>query len=128
VFVQDLCKPTIKLLFDLESPASDAPPLGGRDVLMDEAEDDWCLDFIAFLLEHQVPEKKAEREKVMRCSTNYVIIGTEFHWRSTSNGVLMKCILRSKSLRLLEEIHGGECGNRAASANFVGKAFRSSFY
>jgi hypothetical protein len=42
--------------------------------------------------------------------------------------VLMKCILRSEGLQLLQEIHGGECGNQAASANLVGKAFRSGFY
>jgi hypothetical protein len=40
----------------------------------------------------------------------------------------MKCILQSKGLELLQEIHGGECGNHAASANLVGKAYRSGFY
>jgi hypothetical protein len=40
----------------------------------------------------------------------------------------MKCILRSEGLELLQEIHGGECGNHAASANLVGKAYRSGFY
>jgi ribonuclease HI len=44
------------------------------------------------------------------------------------NGVLMKCILRSEGLELLQEIHGGECGNHAAFANLVGKAFRLGFY
>jgi hypothetical protein len=48
VFVQDLRKTTIKLFFDLESPADDTPLPGGRDVLKAEAEDDWLLDFIAF--------------------------------------------------------------------------------
>jgi hypothetical protein len=40
----------------------------------------------------------------------------------------MKCILRSDGLQLLQEIHGGECGSHAASANLVGKVFRSGFY
>jgi ribonuclease HI len=40
VFVQDLRKPSIKLLSDPEPPASDAPPQGNRDVLMAEAKDD----------------------------------------------------------------------------------------
>jgi hypothetical protein len=52
----------------------------------------------------------------------------ELYRRSASNGILMKCILRSKGLQLLQEIHGGECGNHVASANLVGKAFRSGFY
>jgi hypothetical protein len=95
---------------------------------MAEAEDDWCLDFIAYLVEQRIPEDKVEREKIVRRSANYVIIGTELYRRSASNGVLMKCILRSEGLQLLQEIHGGECGNHAASTNLVGKAFRSGFY
>jgi hypothetical protein len=75
-----------------------------------------------------VPEDKVEREKIIRHNANYVVIDTELYWRSTSNGVLMKCILRSEGLRLLQEIHGGECGNHTTSANLVGKAFRSGFY
>jgi hypothetical protein len=95
---------------------------------MAEAEDDWCLDFIAYIVEKRVPEDKVEREKIVRHSANYVVISIELYRRSTSNGVLMKCILRSEGLELLQEIHSGECGNHAASANLVGKAYRSGFY
>jgi hypothetical protein len=95
---------------------------------MAEAEDDWRLDFIAYIVEKRVSEDKVEREKIVRRCANYVIIGTELYRRSTSNGVLMKCILRFEGLELLQEIHGGECGNHAASANLVGKAYRLGFY
>jgi hypothetical protein len=128
VFVQDLRKSSIRLLSDPETSPSDVPPPVGHDVLMAEAKDDWCLNFIAYILEQRVPEDKFEREKIIRRDTNYVVMGTELYQRSTSNSVLMKCILRSEGLQLLQEIHGGECGNHAASANIVGKAFRSGFY
>jgi hypothetical protein len=95
---------------------------------MVEAEFDWCLDFIAYIMEKHVPVDKVEWEKIVRRSANYVVIGTELYRRSASSGVLMKCILRSEGLELLQEIHGGECGNHAASANLVGKAYRSGFY
>jgi hypothetical protein len=126
VFVQDLRKPSIRLLNDLETSHSDKP--GSRDVLMVETKDDWCLDFIAYIVEKRVPKDKVEHEKTVRHAANYVVIGTELYRRSASNSVLMKCILRSEGLELLQEIHGGECGNHAASANLVGKAYRSSFY
>jgi hypothetical protein len=42
--------------------------------------------------------------------------------------MLMKCILWSEGLELLQEIHSEECGNHAASANLVGKSYRSGFY
>jgi hypothetical protein len=128
VFVQDLRKPSIRLLSDPETSHNDTPPPGSRDVLMADAKDDWRLDFIAYIVEKRVLEDKVERENIVRRSANYVVIGTELYRRSAFNGVLMKCILRSEGLELLQEIHGGECGNHAASRNMVGKAFRSGFY
>jgi ribonuclease HI len=128
VFVQDLRKPWIRLLSDPEMPHSDTPPLGSRDVLMVEAEDNWRLDFIAYIVDKRVPEDKVKREKIVKHNANYVVISTELYRRSASNGMLMKCILRSEGLQLLQEIHGGEYGNHKASGNLVGKAFRSGFY
>jgi hypothetical protein len=126
VFVQDLLKPSIRLLSDPETSPNDVP--GSRDVLMVEAEDDWRLNFIAYIVEKRAPEDKVERKKIIRRTANYIVIGTELYRRSASNDVLMKCILRSEGLELLQEIHGGECSNYAASANLVGKAYMSGFY
>jgi hypothetical protein len=95
---------------------------------MAEADVDWRLDLIAYIMENRITEDRVEQEKIVRRATNYVVIGTELYRRSASNGVLMKCILQSEGLELLQEIHGGECGNHAASTNLVGKAYRSSFY
>jgi hypothetical protein len=126
VFVQDLRKPSIRLLSDPETSPSDV--LGSRDVLMAEAEVDWRLDFIAYIMEKRVPEDKVEREKIVIRTANYVVIGSELYQRSASSRVLMKCILQSKGLGLLQEIHSGECGNHVASTNLVGKTYRSGFY
>jgi hypothetical protein len=68
VFVQDLRKPSIKLL-DPDSPnlaQHDQTPALPRDVLMTEKEDDWREPFLAFLLDQRVPEDKAERERITR--------------------------------------------------------------
>jgi hypothetical protein len=56
VFVQDLSKPSIKLFSDPKLLPGIASPQVSRDVLMTEAEDDGCLDFIAYILEHWVPD------------------------------------------------------------------------
>jgi hypothetical protein len=113
--------PSIRLLSNLETSQSDLHLPGSRDVLMAEVEDDWRLDFMTYILEKRVPEDKVELEKIIKRSANYVVIATELYRRSASNGVLMKSILQSEGLQVLQEIHGGECGNHAASANLVGK-------
>jgi hypothetical protein len=56
------------------------------------------------------------------------VIGNDFYIKAASTGILMKCILRPEGLHLLAEIQGGECGCHGASANLVGKAYRSGFY
>jgi hypothetical protein len=99
VFVQDLRKPSIRLLSDPEMSPSDV--LGGRDVLMTKAEVDWRLDFIAYIVEKRIPDDKVEREKIVRRAANYVVIGTELYRRSASTGVLVKCILRPEGLEIL---------------------------
>jgi hypothetical protein len=126
VFIQDQRKPSIRLLSDPKTSPSDIP--GSRDVLMVEAAKDWHLDFIAYIVEKRVPEDKVEREKIVRRAANYIVIGRKLYRRSASNGVLMECILWSEGLKLLQEIHGGECDNHAALPNLVGKAYRSGFY
>jgi hypothetical protein len=86
VFIQDLRKPSIRLLSDPDTSSGDVPPPGVRDILMTEAKDDWRLDFIAYILEQWVLENKVEQEKIVRHSANYIIIGTELYRRSASNG------------------------------------------
>jgi hypothetical protein len=130
VFVQDLRKPSIKLL-DPNNPKPlqhDQTSAHPRDVLMSEKEDDWRKPFIDFILDQLVPKDKAERKRITRRSANYVVIGTNLYRKAASTGILMKCVLQSEGLQLLAEIHSGECGYHVASANLVGKAYRSGFY
>jgi ribonuclease HI len=79
VFVQDLCKPSIRLLNDPEMLQSNVSLLGRRDVLMAEAEDDWCLDFIAYILEKRIPEDKVKSEKIVWHNAVYIVIGTKLY-------------------------------------------------
>jgi ribonuclease HI len=68
VFVQDLRKPSIKLLDpdNLEPPPHDQNSAPPRDVLMSETEDDWRKPFIDFILDQLVPDDKTEREHITR--------------------------------------------------------------
>jgi ribonuclease HI len=125
VFVQDLHKPSIKLL-DPDNPEpspNDQNPAPPRDVLMTEKEDDWRKPFIDFILDQFVPDDKAEKECITRRSANYIVIGSDLYRKATSTSILMKCILQSEGLQLLAEIQSGECGCHAASTNLVGKAY-----
>jgi ribonuclease HI len=110
VFVQDLRKPSIKLLDpgNPEPPSSDQNSAPPRDVLMSEKEDDWHKPFIYFILDQLVLDDTAERECITRQSANYVVIGSDLYSKAASTGILMNYILRSEGLQLLAEINNGE--------------------
>jgi hypothetical protein len=93
IFVQDLRKPSIKLLDsnNLEPPSNDQNPASPRDVLMTEKEDDWHKPFIDFILDQLVTDDKAERERITWRSANYVVIGSDLYRKAASTGILMKC-------------------------------------
>jgi hypothetical protein len=66
VFVQDLRKPSMKLLDpdNPEPPPNDQNSASPCEVLMSEKEDDWRKPFIDFILDQLVPDDKAERERI----------------------------------------------------------------
>jgi ribonuclease HI len=68
VFVQDLRKPSIKILDpdNLELPQQDQTSAPPRDVLMSEKEDDWRKPFIDFILDQLVPDDKTKQERITR--------------------------------------------------------------
>jgi hypothetical protein len=68
VFVQELRKPSIKLLDpdNPEPPSNDQNPAPPPDMLMTEKEDDWRKPFIDFILDQLVPDDKMERERITR--------------------------------------------------------------
>jgi hypothetical protein len=68
VFVQDLRKPSIKLLDpdNPEPPQHDQTSAPPHDVLMSEKEDDWRKPFIDFILDQLVPDDNVWRERIRR--------------------------------------------------------------
>jgi ribonuclease HI len=81
VFVQDLRKPSIKLLDSDNSnlPQHDQTLVTPRGVLMSEKEDEWRKPFTDFILDQLIPDDKAERERITWRSANYVMIGTDLY-------------------------------------------------
>jgi hypothetical protein len=81
VFVQDLRKPSIKLLDSDNSnlPQHDQTLVTPRGVLISEKEDEWRKPFTDFILDQLIPDDKAERERITWRSANYVMIGTDLY-------------------------------------------------
>jgi hypothetical protein len=90
--------------------------------------DDWRVSFIKCLQEGSGYANRTENERLMRRSKQYLLIDGVLMRKNAKEEVLMKCITQEAGIQLLHEIHGGTCGNHAASQTLVGKAFRAGFY
>ena len=64
--------------------------------------------------------------QIKRKSKAYVIWQGELHRKSLTT-VLQRCVEPEEGERILNEIHGGDCGHHAYSRYLVGKVFRYDF-
>jgi hypothetical protein len=65
--------------------------------------------------------------QIQRRAKAYTIVNNELYKRSVS-GIYQCYVDPGKGLRLLMDIHQGECGHHASSRAIVAKAFRHGFY
>jgi len=119
IFVQQLHQPTIR---EPDVSASQQPE---RDILALHPE--WTAPYLAYLLDDELPEDRAEAERIKRRSQRYTVVGNELYRKSPS-GILMRCISEEDGRQLLQDIHSGICGNHAAARTLVGKAYRQGFF
>src|SRR5438128_1136502 len=89
---------------------------------------DWITLYLNYLLRDELPEDRAEAERIAQRSRRYVVVGGEELYHRGTSGILMRCISEEDGRKLLKEIHSGICGNHAASRTLVGKAYRQGFF
>jgi hypothetical protein len=94
--------------------------------------EDWREAFIDFIRDQRLPvgidARSAEAARVLRRSKGFVLVDGKLYRRGARSGVLMKCVTKEDGYDILREIHGGVCGNHAASRTLVGKAYRTIFW
>ena len=89
---------------------------------------DWWEPFIKYLTTVDVPADNTYRECLTRRSKHYVLFEGKLYRKNAKGELLQKCVSVEEGEKILKEIHGGTCGNHAASRTLVDKAFRASFY
>src|SRR5438105_6203690 len=121
VFVQQLHQPTI-------SEEATEPINKPIEAEVFTINPDWTTLYLNYLLRDELPEDRAEAERIARRNRRYVVVGGNELYRRGTSGILMRCISKENGRKLLKEIHSGICGNHAASRTLVGKAYRQGFF
>src|SRR5438046_5746633 len=114
VFIQQLYQPTISE--ETTEPAN--KPIEAEVLTINP---DWTTPYLNYLLHDELPEDRAEAERIARRSRRYVVVGGEELYHIGTSSIPMRCISEEDGQKLLKEIHSGICGNHAASRTLVGK-------
>src|SRR3954469_7120174 len=87
----------------------------------------WAQPIRDFLVDGVLPEDEVISRQISRRSWAYTIINNELV-RKSATGILQRCVEEDKGMKLLRDIHQGECGHHASARAIVNKAFRHGFY
>src|SRR6266540_6789152 len=85
VFVQQLYQPTI-------SEKATEPANKPIEAEVFTINPDWTTPYLNYLLHDELPEDRAEAERIARRSRRYVIVGGEELYHRGTFGILMRCI------------------------------------
>jgi hypothetical protein len=87
----------------------------------------WAEPYLEYQTNKKLPKDEVQKRQIERRAKAYTIIDGQLYKRSTSR-VFMKCISQVDGIKILREIHEGECGHHATARSLVAKAFRHGFY
>src|SRR5438128_6919547 len=102
VFVQQLHQPTI-------SEEATEPVNKPIEVEVFTINPNWTTPYLNYLLRDELPEDRAEAERITRRSRRYVVVRGEELYRRGTSGILMRCISEEDRQKLLRKIHSGIC-------------------
>jgi hypothetical protein len=122
VFLEHLHVPSVKMV-DLENLELASSPV----MVVLPSNPPWVEPYLEYPTSKKLPKDEVQQRQIERKAKAYTIVDGQLYKRSTS-GVFMKCISQVDGIKMLREIHEGECEHHAAARSLVTKAFRHGFY
>ena len=86
-----------------------------------QSTDNWMTRIISFLQDERLPQNTKEAKKIKKRVARFMILNDALYKRGFSMPYL-KCVDEEEARYILEEIHGGICGDHAGSRSLVNKA------
>ena len=94
---------------------------------LDPEGDDWRTPFVKYLTMGELPDDKVEKRRIAHQGPKYELINGELYRKSFS-GPLQVCVGQTDILRVIEEIHEGDCSSHIGSRAQVSKTLRAGYY
>ncbi|XP_062100058.1 uncharacterized protein LOC133805927 [Humulus lupulus] len=87
----------------------------------------WASPIIDYLRDGVVPTDKREARRLVYKAAWYTLVDGILHKRGFSVP-LLRCVNEEEAVKVLYEIHEGECGNHASGPSTAQKATRQGYY
>ena len=82
---------------------------------------------ISFLQDGHLPQDTDEAKKIKKRAARFTILNDTLYKRGFSMPYL-KCVNKDEAKYILEEIHGGVCGDHASPQSLVSKVIRTGYF
>ena len=87
----------------------------------------WITPILSFLQDGHLSQDPGEARKIRNRAARFTILTDVLYKRGFSMPYL-KCVNADEAKYILEEIHGGICGNHAVLRSLVNKAIRTGYF
>ena len=92
-----------------------------------QSTDTWMTPIIFFLQDGHLPQNAEEARKVKKRAARFTILNDVLYKRGFSMPYL-KCVDEEEAKYILEEVHGGICGDHAGFKSLVNKVVRAGYF
>ena len=87
----------------------------------------WTSPILLFLRDGRLPPNLEEAKKIQKRAARFTILNDELYKRGYSQPYL-RCIEEEKARYVLEEVHGGVCGDHMGAKSLVRKIIRAGYF
>ena len=87
----------------------------------------WMTPIMSFLQDGHFPQNIEEAKRIKKRATKFTILNDALYKRGFSMPYL-KCVDKEETIYILEEIHGGVCGDHAGPRSLVNKVIRTCYF
>lgn len=87
----------------------------------------WTSPIFSFLKDGRLPSSTEEAKKVRKRAARFIILNDQIFRRGFSQPYL-RCVEEEEARCVLEEVHGGICGDHMRSKSLVKKIMKVSYF
>ena len=87
----------------------------------------WMSLILSYLKDRRLPPNPKEAKKIQKWSARFILLNDKLYKRGFSQPYL-RCVEEEEAKYVLEEVHGGVCGNHMGAKSLVQKIMRAGYF